>query len=325
MNAYLAVHSRLARQLLPPITQFIGGSCALFIPYIRLTMRSKGAPLMAYQQHLLTGTGIGLRQPHVEHFLQGTPAAGWLEVHSENYLQEKSKRRHQLRLIRNHYAISCHGIGLSLGSSDPLSQTHIKSLKALFNDIEPSLISEHLSWSSLNGRFYNDLLPLPYTHESLNHMITQVGQAQDLLGRQILIENPSSYLAFKQADMSEPELLNQLSQHSGCKLLLDLNNIFVSCSNMNTDPYDYLASINWHQVGEIHLAGHTLKQLPQGTIRIDTHNNPVCEEVWGMVTTYKDMLKHIPCLIEWDADIPSLDVLMAEAKKAQHYLGIAHD
>ena len=190
--------------------------------------------------------------------------------------------------IRNDYAVGCHGIGLSLGSSDPLNLNHLKSLKSLFDDIEPSLISDHLSWSSLNGCFYNDLLPLPYTDEALHHMIIQVNQTQELLGREILIGNPSSYLAFKYADTSEPEFLNQLSQRSGCKLLLDLNNIFVSCSNMDTDPYHYLASINWYQVAEIHLAGHTVKQLPQGEIRIDTHNNPVCDEVWDMVDAYRD-------------------------------------
>lgn len=279
---------------------------------------------MGYQPYLLNGAGIGLRQPHVAHFIAGNPSVNWLEVHSENYLQEDSKRRHQLRHIRNDYAISCHGIGLSLGSSDPLNLRHIESLKKLFDDISPCLVSEHLSWSSLDGRFYNDLLPLPYTREALLHMISRVNQAQDLLGREILIENPSSYLAFKNVDMSEVEFLNQLSHHSGCKLLLDLNNIFVSSRNLHTDPYSYLENIHWHQVKEIHLAGHTLKRLPQGTIRIDTHNDHVCEEVWEMVHTYKKQLKHIPCLIEWDADIPSLDILIAEARKAEKCLGINH-
>lgn len=277
---------------------------------------------MEYQQYPLTGAGIGLRQPHVEQFIQGKPPVNWLEVHSENYLQEHSKRRQQLRHIRNDYAISCHGIGLSLGSSDPLNLSHIDALKSLFDDIDPSLVSEHLSWSSLDGRFYNDLLPLPCTNEALFHMVSRVNQTQDLLGREILIENPSSYLAFKIADMSEPEFLNQLSYKSGCKLLLDLNNVFVSCSNLNTDPYRYLTNIDWHQVAEIHLAGHTVKQLPQGAIRIDTHNNHVCDEVWSLASAYRDKLQHIPCLIEWDADIPSLNVLMAEAAKAQQYLGI---
>jgi len=280
---------------------------------------------MAFEQQQLSGTGIGLRQPHIEQFMRGTPPIHWLEVHSENYLQENSKRRHQLRHIRHHYALSCHGVGLSLGSSDPINLDHIKSLKALFDDIEPSLVSEHLSWSSLDGRFFNDLLPLPYTEEALQHMVCQVDQTQTILAREILIENPSSYLAFKHADMTEPQFLNQLSQRSGCKLLLDLNNIFVSCSNMNADPYEYLASIDWHQVAEVHLAGHTIKQLPQGTIRIDTHNNPVCDQVWDMVDAYQHHLQSIPCLIEWDADIPNLDVLINEAKKAQHHLGLKHD
>ena len=279
---------------------------------------------MAYSNPLLVGTSIGLRQPHVAHFMDSTPNINWLEVHSENYLQENSKRRYQLRQIRHNYAISCHGIGLSLGSADGLNLDHIGSLKALFDDIEPTLVSEHLSWSSADGRYFNDLLPLPYTQECLDHMISRVNQTQTLLNRTILIENPSSYLAFKQSEMSEPELLNQLSHHTGCGLLLDLNNVFVSCSNMKTDPYAYLANLDWSQVAEIHLAGHTLKKLPQGHIRIDTHNKPVCDEVWAMVNNYRDTLAQIPCLIEWDADIPSLDVLLAEATKADQHLGLAY-
>jgi len=279
---------------------------------------------MTYSNLPLARTGIGLRQPHVDHFMDSGPNINWLEVHSENYLQEDSKRRYQLRQIRHNYAISCHGVGLSLGSTDPLNLTHIKSLKSLFDDIQPTLVSEHLSWSSADGRYFNDLLPLPYTQESLDHMIGQVDQTQALLNRTILIENPSSYLAFKHADMSEPELLNQLSQRTGCGLLLDLNNIFVSCSNMNTDPYAYLESIDWTKVAEVHLAGHTVKKLPQGDIRIDTHNHPVCDEVWSMVDTYRDKLTQIPCLIEWDADIPDLRVLLAEASKADQHLGLSH-
>jgi len=268
----------------------------------------------------MRSTGIGLRQPHVELFMHQCPPIDWLEAHSENYLQENSKRRHQLHHIRHNYAISCHGVGLSLGSSDPLNLSHIRSLKTLFDDIEPSLVFEHLSWSSLDGHFFNDLLPLPYTNGALHHLIDRISQTQDLLAREILIENPSSYLAFKHQDMSEAQFLNQLSQQSGCKLLLDLNNIFVSCSNLNTDPYQYLSQINWHQAAEVHLAEHTIKQLPEGQIRIDTHNHLVCDEVWEMVDTYKDKLQHIPCLIEWDADIPSLEVLITEAKKAQQHL-----
>ena len=279
---------------------------------------------MTYSNLSLVGTGIGLRQPHVAHFTDSTPNINWLEVHSENYLQEDSKRRHQLRQIRHNYAISCHGIGLSLGSTDPLNLDHIKSLKTLFDDIQPALISEHLSWSSADGRYFNDLLPLPYTRQSLDHMINRVDQTQALLNRTILIENPSSYLAFKHTDMSEPELLNQLSQRTGCGILLDLNNIFVSCSNMQTDPYRYLENIDWTRVAEIHLAGHTVKQLPQGAIRIDTHNNPVCDDVWAMVDDYREALAQIPCLIEWDADIPNLDVLLAEASKADRHLGLAY-
>jgi hypothetical protein len=253
----------------------------------------------------ISGVGIALRQPHVEHFMHASSAIKWLEVHSENYLQANSKRRHQLHQIRQNYPISCHGVGLSLGSTDAINADHLSALKQLFDDIEPCLVSEHLSWSSIDGQYFNDLLPLPYTQEALRHMVSRVNQTQDLLQRQLLIENPSSYLAFKNPDMTEAEFLNQLSQQTGCKLLLDLNKIFVNCSNMQTDPYNYLENIDWTRVAEIHLAGHTVKQLPQGEIRIDTHNTTVCDEVWGMVDAYAGTLQHIPCLIEWDADIPS--------------------
>ncbi|HCH31652.1 MAG TPA: hypothetical protein DE045_01775 [Oceanospirillaceae bacterium] len=277
---------------------------------------------MKQPAHNLHGVGIGLRQAHVEHFLNGLPAINWLEVHSENYLQANSKRRHQLHLIRQNYAISCHGVGLSLGSTDPINHQHLGALKQLFDDIEPSLVSEHLSWSSVGGRYFNDLLPLPYTHESLQHMISRVNQTQDLLQRQLLIENPSSYLAFNNPDMSEAELLNQLSQHTGCKLLLDLNNVFVSCSNMKTSTEAYLAAIHWPNVAEVHLAGHTIKHLAQGDIRIDTHNSPVCEQVWQMVRDYRHELQLIPTLIEWDADLPPLDILLTEAVKAERNIGL---
>ncbi|MEJ2766481.1 DUF692 domain-containing protein [Photobacterium sp. MCCC 1A19761] len=264
--------------------------------------------------------GVGLRAPHLTEISDQQPAIGWLEIHSENYFNPTSPARQQLRQIAEHYPISCHGIGLSLGSADPLDRAHLSQLKQLVDEINPMAVSDHLSWSSINGQFFNDLLPLPYTEPALRHFCDKVGQVQDALGRQILIENPSSYLQFTHAEMPEWEFLHQVQQRSGCGLLLDLNNIYVSGFNHNFDCQTYLAALDAAAVKEIHLAGFTVKQLEAGEIWIDTHSKPVSEPVWQL---YRDWLRQhgpVPTLIEWDQDIPALPVLLAEADKAREIL-----
>ncbi|UXI01220.1 DUF692 domain-containing protein [Photobacterium sp. TY1-4] len=264
--------------------------------------------------------GVGLRPPHLTEFCDQQPAIGWLEIHSENYFLPTSAARQQLRQIAEHYPISCHGIGLSLGSADPLDRAHLSQLRHLVDEINPIAVSEHLSWSSINGQFFNDLLPMPYTESALRHFCDKVGQVQDALGRQILIENPSSYLQFAHAEMPEWEFLHQVQQHSGCGLLLDLNNIYVSGFNHDFDCQTYLAALDASTVKEIHLAGFTVKQLEAGEIWIDTHSKPVSEPVWQL---YRDWLRQhgpVPTLIEWDQDIPALPVLLAEADKARNIL-----
>lgn len=262
--------------------------------------------------------GVGLRSPHIAEILTQKPSIGWLEIHSENYFNVSSLARQQLRQIRNDYPLSCHGVGASLGSVDPLDLDHLQKLKQLIDETEPFLISEHLSWSSINGEYFNDLLPLPYTEEALNNFCQKVEQVQTYLKRPILIENPSSYLQFTHSTMPEWEFLTAVQQRTDCGLLLDLNNIYVSSFNHHFDCQNYLNAIDPTTVKEVHLAGFTSKQLPQGEIWIDTHSKPVSQAVWAL---YQQWLKnngtHIPTLIEWDADIPPLAVLLNEANKAQ--------
>lgn len=262
--------------------------------------------------------GVGLRSPHIAEIISRRPSLGWLEIHSENYFNPHSLARQQLRRLQPHYPISCHGIGLSLGSADPLNVNHLQQLKQLITETEPFLISDHLSWSSVDDQYFNDLLPLPYTEEALDNFCDKVDQVQHALKRQMLIENPSSYLQFQHSTIPEWEFLMAVQQRTGCGLLLDLNNIYVSSFNHRFDCQTYLAAIDPTVVQEIHLAGFIRKHLPQGEIWIDTHSQPVSAAVWQL---YQQWIcshgSHTPTLIEWDADIPPLAILIAEADKAQ--------
>ena len=208
--------------------------------------------------------GIGLRAEHYREVVATRPAVGWFEVHSENYFGDGGAPHHYLEQVRRDYPLSLHGVGLSLGSADELNRTHLEKLKALIQRYEPGLVSDHLSWSSVDGRYLNDLLPLPYTGESLRHVAAHVSAAQDFLGREILIENPSSYLQYRHSDMGEAEFLAELSARSGCGILLDVNNIYVSASNHGFDAQAYLRAIPPTRVREIHLAGHTVNRYPEG-------------------------------------------------------------
>ncbi|MGF1708119.1 DUF692 domain-containing protein [Enterovibrio baiacu] len=260
--------------------------------------------------------GVGLRHPHHDHFEQESPDIGWLEVHSENFFQPDSDAFQALHSLQRRYPISCHGVGLSLGSTDPINVQHLQRLKHLVDAIDPLFISEHLSWSSVNGEYFNDLLPLPYTEEALDVFCANVDKTQDYLNRQILIENPSSYLSFNHSTLSEWDFLTEVSRRTGCGLLLDLNNIHVSAFNHGFDAQHYLGAIDPDSVKEIHLAGFTVNPLPEGEIWIDTHSQPVSEPVWALYEQW--ISQHGPrhTLIEWDRDIPAPEVLLAEAAKA---------
>ena len=264
--------------------------------------------------------GVGLRSPHLDYFNQHQPALSWLEIHSENYFQPYSQARQVLRQIANHYQISCHGIGLSLGSVERVSRHHLQQLRYLIDEIDPFLVSDHLSWSENGGHYFNDLLPLPYTEEALTVFCRNVLEVQDALQRPILIENPSSYVKFKHSTIDEWDFLTQVQQKTDCRLLLDLNNIHVSAFNHGFDSHHYLKSIPAAAVDEIHLAGFTIKQLDKGEVWIDTHSRPVSDEVWQLYQLWLELYGERHTLIEWDLDIPQPDILLAEAQKASQCL-----
>jgi len=264
--------------------------------------------------------GIGLRAQHHAEIIARLPPIGWFEAHSENYLAAGGTHRRQLLQIREHYEISLHGVGLSLGSTDPMNRAHLNRLCRLAAVVEPIFVSEHLSWGSVGGTYLNDLLPLPYTDEALRHLRRRVCEVQDALGRQILIENISSYLRYRCNEVPEWEFLTALAHESGCGLLLDVNNLYVNAINHGFDPYSYLHGIPRRAVQEIHLAGHTVTRIEGCEIRIDTHSTHVADDVWRLYGDALNRFGPVPTLIEWDADIPNLAVLEAEATRATRML-----
>jgi uncharacterized protein len=269
---------------------------------------------------LTTLAGIGLRAQHHTEILSRLPHVGWFEAHSENYLAAGGRHRAQLLEIRHQYPISLHGVGLSLGSTDSLNREHLLALHRLVQTVEPVFVSEHLSWGSIDGTYLNDLLPLPYTDEALRHMSARVREVQDFLGRQLLIENISSYLRYRCAELPEWEFLSALVDESGCGLLLDVNNVFVNAMNHGFDAHTFLHGISTSAVQEIHLAGHTVVQLDGRDIRIDTHSTHVSPEVWRLYGAALSRFGPVPTLIEWDAELPELSVLEAEADRATSML-----
>ncbi|BBL77266.1 DUF692 domain-containing protein [Methylomagnum ishizawai] len=264
--------------------------------------------------------GIGLRADHYREAAEAAPAVGWLEVHSENYFGAGGTPLATLEKFRADYPISLHGVGMSLGSSDPLDSRHLARLKGLIERIEPGLVSEHLSWGSFGGRFHNDLLPLPYTEAALDHVVARLVQAQECLGRRLLIENPSSYLEYAHSTLPEWEFLTEAARRSGAGILLDVNNVYVSCQNHGWDARQYLRGISGGLVEELHLAGHTRQRFPDGEILIDTHDQPVCPAVWALYAGALAAFGPKPSLIEWDAKLPPLAELVAEAARAQRLL-----
>lgn len=259
-------------------------------------------------------TGVGLRAPHLQDFLRHDYDVGFLEVHSENYFGG-GKPRKQLKQLRENYPVSLHGVGLSLGSASDLDKEHLADLKTLIDDIDPLFVSEHLSWSSYQHQHVPDLLPIPFIEESLQVFIKHIRQFQDSIGRQILIENPSNYLAFKQTDYTEAEFLNILATETDCGILLDVNNIVVSAHNLGYDAQAYIDAIE--QANQIHLAGYQINILEnEEEIYLDTHGKPVHDAVWDLYDYTLQKFGNMPTLVEWDTDIPALEVLLAEASKA---------
>jgi uncharacterized protein (UPF0276 family) len=268
--------------------------------------------------------GIGLRAVHHEALLERRPDVGWLEAHSENYFADGGAQVDALMRLREHYPLSLHGVGLSLGSTDPLDPGHLRRLRRAIDRFEPALVSEHVCWGAVGGVHFNDLLPLPCTEEALRHLVARVDAVQDFLGRQILLENVSSYLEFRGADMPEWAFLAALAHRSGCALLLDVNNVYVSACNHGFDAREYIAHVPMRHVREIHLAGHSVNRHGDVEIRIDTHSAPVCAAVWELYDFTIARFGPVPTLIEWDTDIPALEVLVAEAGRADARLEQVH-
>ncbi len=264
--------------------------------------------------------GIGLRTPHHECVLADKPAVGWFEVHSENFFGAGTVAQSLLADVRRDYPLSLHGVGLSLGRADRVDTAHLDELKQLIEFIRPGLVSEHLSWGAIGERHLNDLLPLPYTEQALDLMIEHVQLTQEYLGRQILIENVSSYLMFTHSTIPEWEFVATLAERSGCGLLLDINNIHVNSVNHGFDPRTYIDAIPRAHVKEMHLAGFTEKQGLPVRLLIDTHSGPVADDVWQLYAYALENLGAVPTLIEWDQEIPQLETLLAEAGRAEEML-----
>jgi uncharacterized protein (UPF0276 family) len=261
----------------------------------------------------LTGFGLGLRTPHYEAVLNEPHAIDWLEVITENYLVPGGKPLDYLERIRERFPLVMHGVSLSIGSTDPVDFDYLAGVRALAARIEPHWISDHLCWTGVEGRNLHDLLPLPYTEEALALVVSRVGQIQDALGRRILLENVSSYLAFHESDMSEWEFLREVAERADCAILLDINNIYVSSVNHGFDPLTYLQAIPADRVRQFHLAGHS----DLGGHLIDTHDHPIVEPVWNLYRAAVAQFGAVPTMIERDDNIPALSELVAELQIAR--------
>ena len=274
------------------------------------------------------GFGLGLRPPHYQDVL-ATPSRGdaassagrvdWWEVISENFMVAGGNPRRVLREVREMRPVVLHGVSLSIGSVDPLDEDYLARLATLVAEVEPPIVSDHLCWSSFGGHSAHDLWPLPYTEESLAHVVARVAHVQERLGRRILLENPSSYVTFGASDLSEAEFLAELARRADCGILLDVNNVFVSCTNHGWDPQAYLTAIPIDRVGQIHLAGHT----DHGTHLLDSHDQPVCEAVWSLYRDATARFGHVATMIERDDHIPPLDELVAELDRARQIGSLA--
>jgi uncharacterized protein len=269
--------------------------------------------------------GIGLRFQHHQAVLDTRPDVAWMEVHTENYMGGGSAIR-CLEAVRQQIPISLHGVGLSLGSAEGLDQAHLDRIGQVVERIEPDLMSEHIAWSVSGGSYLADLLPLPMTEEALAVVCRHVDQVQSTLRRRILVENPSTYMQFRHSIIPEWEFMAAVTARTGCGILCDVNNIYVSAKNHGWDPSVYLAALPPNAIGEIHLAGHSVRQLADGaTLRIDDHSSRVIGEVWSLYEIALRQFGPLPTLIEWDQNVPPLDVLAEEARHADALIDATSD
>ncbi|MBN8543646.1 MAG: DUF692 family protein [Alphaproteobacteria bacterium] len=260
------------------------------------------------------GFGLGLRTKHMPHILEHRPAVDWFEVISENYMDTGGKQRRNLARIAEHYPIVLHGVSLSIGTVDALNSEYLRKLKSLINDVKPAWVSDHLCWTGVAHKNTHDLLPVPYTEEALKHIVQRIREVQDFLERPIALENPSTYLEFKSSTMSEAEFITRMAEDSGCNLLLDVNNVYVTCYNHRLDAKAYLDALPLERVVQMHLSGHTNK----GTHIIDTHDDHVIDDVWNLYKYVVQKAGRTPnTMIEWDDKIPEFPVLYAELEKAR--------
>jgi uncharacterized protein (UPF0276 family) len=263
----------------------------------------------------LKGYGLGLRRQHYEAILEQKPQLDWFEILTENYLVDGGKPLHYLERVRALYPLAMHGVALSIGSTDALDFDYLQRVKTLADRIEPAWISDHLCWTGVDGLNMHDLLPLPYTEAALDHVVERIRRVQDVLGRQILLENVSSYITYTASDMSEWEFVREVSERADCLLLLDINNVYVSAVNHDFDPLDYLKNIPLSRVRQFHLAGH----LDRGDYLIDTHDHPVSKSVWDLYVRAVELFGQVPTMIERDDNIPPLDELLEELSIARTF------
>ena len=262
--------------------------------------------------------GVGLKAEHYRTIVETLPDVGFFEVHAENYMGAGGPPHRYLSAIRERYPLSLHGVGLSIGADRPLDEDHLQRLKRLIERYRPGLFSEHLAWSSHDSSFLNDLLPVPYTAETLTRVIEHIDQVQNALLRQMLLENPSTYLAFAESTYSEIDFIAQVVRRTGCGLLLDVNNVYVASTNQEWDPIAYIEAYPLAHVQEIHIAGYTREADDKGRpLLIDTHNRPVEEIVWSLYAHAVTLIGPVPTLIEWDADVPDWPTLKREADRAE--------
>lgn len=263
--------------------------------------------------------GVGFKPQHFAAIRQTRPDLGFFEVHAENYLGAGGAPHAMLGALRQDHALSIHGVGLSIGGPS-LDEAHLARVKALCDRYQPDSFSEHLAWSSHGAEYLNDLLPLPYTPRTLDRVCDHVDRVQEVLGRRLLLENPSTYVIFRQSEIPETAFMAEIARRTGCGLLLDVNNVFVSCVNHRNDPLAWLDAFPLDLVGEIHLGGHDQEDLPSGPLLIDAHGAEVAEPVWALYAEVLDRAGPLPTLIEWDTDVPEWPVLFAEAQRAQTLL-----
>ena len=267
--------------------------------------------------------GVGFKPEHFEAIADTRPELGFFEVHAENYMGAGGAPHRRLDAIRERYPLSLHGVGLSIGSPGPLDRAHLQRLAAVARRFEPALVSEHLAWSTHEGAFLNDLLPLPYTGETLARVSEHIDEVQNALGRRMLLENPSTYVVFAESTWAETDFLREIARRTGCGLLLDVSNVFVSAVNHGFDPDRYLADFPLSAVGEIHLAGFAEDTDDAGLpLLIDAHNSPVRDSVWALYGAAIRRLGATPTLIEWDNDVPQWPTLLGEARRAERAIAL---